>query len=105
MTDAVGEARERLRWAGRGCECGGCAREVAKALDAFEVAVRADVKRVVEAHWLTRCSNCNRELGRFSIYVEDRDGRTFDGRASVLAESVYCGPKCLKAYAEDYGSA
>lgn len=61
--------------------------------------------RPVVDTWMTRCSNCGRELGDFTIYVQDRDGTTFDGQASVLADFTFCGPKCLKSYAEDYGNA
>lgn len=52
--------------------------------------------------WQTRCGTCNRTIKGFCIYVEDRDGRGFDGGASVLASFLFCSPRCLKAYAESY---
>lgn len=78
-------------------------RELRAALE--KVDLMREKGEVVE-EWLTKCQTCDRDLtNNFCIYVEDRDGRTFDGKASILASFLFCGPKCLKSYAEDYGRA
>lgn len=51
----------------------------------------------------TKCDRCRKPLGGMTIYLQDRDGRMTDGRASVLADFVLCSPRCLIAHAEEYG--
>jgi hypothetical protein len=77
-------------------------------VDAFMTEESATPKPVPQQgeivdQWENECFRCNKKLSHLTIYIEDRDGRMFDGRASVLASYVFCGPKCVVAHMQDYG--